>query len=90
MWQKVFLLDSSNSEHVVVVGEVSGNWRNGDLFNLKDIPKGFIRVGVVEVLEPTFPLMHLYEATDQVVVGDVMNSLALWKEINISDTTHDL
>lgn len=81
---RVSLLDPKDASHRVAIGEVSGLHENGDQFHLKAIPKGWLKVNVLDILDPKFPLMHPHEPADQYLLGDTRNGLTLWRQENIT------
>ena len=81
---KVSLLDPKDASHRVAIGEVSGLHESGDLFHHQPIPKGWLKVNVLEVIDPKFPLMRPHEPADQYLIGDTKNGLTLWKQVSVT------
>ena len=79
--EKVVLLDPEDHTKKVAIGEISGMDR--DLFHLKPVPSGWLRIDVMEVFDKKFPLMHPHEPADQFELGDTLNGVALWKQKHV-------
>ena len=80
----MYLLDPRNTSNRVAVGRISGTTKGNDLFHFHPVPKGWYKIDVTEVMEPTVPLMRPQEFADQYTLGDTANGNTLWKEENLS------
>ena len=79
----VALFDLEDSNHVVAIAKVSGVWGSRDLFRIQVTHLGRVRVGIIEVMDAKFPLLHLHEPAEQYVVGDTINGITLWIEAHM-------
>ncbi|KAG0606104.1 hypothetical protein M758_9G114200 [Ceratodon purpureus] len=78
---KVYLLDPKDPRNKVAIGAISGVDR--DLFHLKPIPSGWLRVDVLEVFDHKIPLMKPHEPADQFELGDTIGGVVLWKRTHV-------
>ena len=77
------MLDPKDPKHKVGIGEISG--MDMDLFHLKPIPHGWLRIDVMEVFDKEIPLMLPHEPADQFVLGDTIKGVVLWKRSHVAE-----
>ncbi len=77
--QVVVLLNPKNAQHKVAMGTISGFW-GWDKFHCMPIKELWFWLDIQEVYISNHPLMHPNEIADQLLLGDVVGTFALWHQ----------
>jgi hypothetical protein len=62
----------------ITIRIINGLWGR-DKFHYMPIDESWFRVDIQEVYMFNYPFMHLNEIVDQMILGDVVGTFALWR-----------
>jgi hypothetical protein len=79
MGQSVWPMNPRATRQKVAGGRISGIGGE-DKFHFTSIPETWFKIDVGEIFAPDIPLMWENESVDQMMVGDIKGSNAVWDQ----------